>query len=358
MNNYILTFDYELFGSGKGDVNKHIIEPTKKILALLDKFQVKATFYVEQLEVDAIIALGESSSENSKSYNDSVLIKQQVLELVTRGHDVQLHLHPQWYGAIYKKNQWQLNFQWWCFSVLPLYSQADGTPGKYDLLKAGKEFLESLIKPIKPDYQCISFRAGGYNVGADTDTVKALADNGIKIDSSVCPGYFTSSALSEYDYTQVVDDKSYWLSDASLLTETTNTEIHSAKNSVYELPLLTVYSSFKQKLSLARVYNQFANKGYKGTNYQDDNFINKTSVSKVTANSNYDVCLASNTEIKQFNTKIAQRAPELNNQLNIVTLIGHPKDFNLFSPMAKILKNLVKEKVITVEQFLKELDNV
>lgn len=358
MNKFVLTFDYELFGSGKGDVNKHIIEPTKKILAVLDSFNMKATFYVEQLEVDAIIALGEKESQYSKAYTDAMLIKQQVLELVKRGHDVQLHLHPQWYGANYKDHQWQLNFQWWRFSALPLYNQADGTPGKYDLIKEGKESLESLIKPIKSDYQCISFRAGGYNVGSDKDTVKALADNGIKIDSSVCPGYFTSSALSKYDYTQVVNDKPYWLSDTSLLTETANTETNLAKNSVYELPLLTAYSSFKQKLSLARLYNQVVNKTYKSTGYQDNTFVSIMNASRVTANSNYDVCLASNAEIKQFDAKIAKRTIESNNQLNIVTLIGHPKDYNLFSPLKKILKNLMKENVITVDQLCKELENV
>ena len=356
--NYIITFDYELFGSGKGCVRKHLVNPTNKILTELKDLDVKATFFIEQLEIDAIISLKSTHKPETKEYCDAVLLEQQILNIAKQGHDIQLHLHPQWFGAKYENGQWQLNFEWWRFSALPYRTDSNGTPGKYDLLKKGKASLEKLVRQVVPNYVCKAFRAGGYNVGSDKDTVKALADNGIKIDSSVCPGYFTSSILSEYDYTQVDDDKPYWQSDVSLLTGVANNVASSAGNKVYELPLLTAYSNFKQKLSLARVYNKFVNKAYKSTGFQDDNFVSKTSVSKVTANSNYDICLASNAEIKQFNTKIAQRSLELNNQLNVVTLIGHPKDFNLFSPMTKILNNLIKENVITVDQLSKELENV
>lgn len=34
MKNIILTLDYELYGNGSGNVFRHIIEPTEKILSL------------------------------------------------------------------------------------------------------------------------------------------------------------------------------------------------------------------------------------------------------------------------------------------------------------------------------------
>ena len=45
--NLILTFDYELFGSGQGEVFKHLVKPTNYILDTLDELEIKATFFIE-----------------------------------------------------------------------------------------------------------------------------------------------------------------------------------------------------------------------------------------------------------------------------------------------------------------------
>ena len=50
MAKFLLTLDYELFGNGSGDVFKHIIDPTYKLLALADKYNVKFTFFFEVIE--------------------------------------------------------------------------------------------------------------------------------------------------------------------------------------------------------------------------------------------------------------------------------------------------------------------
>ncbi len=104
--NYILTFDYEMFGSGKGSIQKHLIEPTNKIISLLKKRGVKATFFVEQLEIDAIIALRNNYAEDSQEYEDSLAVERQILYLAEQGHDIQLHLHPQWFNAKYIDKHW------------------------------------------------------------------------------------------------------------------------------------------------------------------------------------------------------------------------------------------------------------
>ena len=208
--NYIITFDYELFGSGKGCVKKHLVKPTEQILKALKQLNVKATFFIEQLEIDAIISLKDVYPADSSEYINAVLVEQQVLAIAVQGHDIQLHLHPQWYGAKYDNGKWLLNFNWWRFSSLPYRTTSDGTPGKYDLLKVGKASLEKLVRRVLPDYQCISFRAGGYNVGVDKSTVDALIANGFTVKSSICPGFYANSALSQYDYSNVCHQTPYW----------------------------------------------------------------------------------------------------------------------------------------------------
>ncbi|NRA70373.1 MAG: hypothetical protein HRU24_05070 [Gammaproteobacteria bacterium] len=352
MNNYILTFDYELFGSGKGCVIKHLINPTNKILKALDKENVKATFFVEQLELDAIMALQDRYPRDSQEYKNARMIKDQVLDLAKRGHDVQLHLHPQWYGAKYKDGKWQLNFNWWRFSSLPYRTQDDGTPGKFDLIQQGKSSLETLIKTVNPEYNCIAFRAGGYNVGSDPDSLQALLDNGFMIDSSVCPGYFTWDKLCQYDYTQVSHYISYWGSDICLLFPAVNPK----SGSVYQLPLLTMMSTFQTKLSFARVFNQIVNKRYKSTGFSQKNYVPVLSSTEITANSNFDLCLSSRSEIRFFEQKIKSQYANSNTN-EFITLIGHPKDYNVFSAMPRILKKLREQNVITVVDFSKEIVN-
>lgn len=348
MNNYILTFDYELFGSGKGEVAKHLVIPTQNILKELKKFNVKATFFIEQLEVDAIIALKEVYPANTSEYENALLVEQQILEIAQQGHDIQLHLHPQWYGAKYENGQWLLNFDWWRFSALPYNTLEDGTPGKYELIRDGKASLEKRIREIDPEYQCHSFRAGGYNVGADKSSLDALVNNKMLLDSSVCPGFFSNSKLSQYDYTTVDSRLGFWQADQSLLIS----EIESNEQpNCIQLPLITVQSSFKEKLSLARMYATIKNKKYKKINYSGQDTQSEPSNINQLSNTNFDVCLSSNVQIKKLNNRIEELAGK--DSSFPITLIGHPKDHSWFSPMKGILKRITKsDRFITVSEFV------
>lgn len=42
----LLTLDYELYGNGSGDVFKHMIEPTNRILEIAQKYNLRLTFFL------------------------------------------------------------------------------------------------------------------------------------------------------------------------------------------------------------------------------------------------------------------------------------------------------------------------
>ncbi|WP_166111533.1 hypothetical protein [Pseudoalteromonas sp. Z9A5] len=347
---YILTFDYELFGSGRGDIHKHIIAPTQRIIDIMGKHNIKATFFVEILEVEAILSLKKSYPKQSREYRDAVALENQIHNLIMLGHDIQLHLHPQWYGAKYINGNWDLNFDLWRFSSLP-YRTEGLVPGKYDLIKYGKFALEQLIQKVKQDYKCVAFRAGGYNVGTDKSSLQALLENDIILDSSICPGYFTQKALCQYDYRDAPDEMCYWLSSDSLIRPV---EKKTNDKTCIELPLLTINSSKLDKISFSRILNQIRNKKFKHINYLP-NDKQEYSNEIAAKNSNYDICLSSRRQILKFNEKI--------NYLNTgdnttITLIGHPKDYSFFSPLSRILKKINSESFITVDFFVKEVKNV
>lgn len=316
--NLILTFDYELFGSGQGDVFKHLVKPTNYILDTLDELEIKATFFIEYLEILAIFELAKSG--NAKAEADALLIRSQLERMIKDGHDLQLHIHPQWYKAINNSDQWILNFSWWRFSSLPFNTTKNGTPGQLDLLKEGRLFLEKLVRPFIPEYQCHIFRAGGYNFGFDKQSITALKEAGFDTESSLCPGFFADKALCQYDYTSFSD---YAPFDLKLSGNSLN---------IIEYPLLTIKSQLIEKISVARLYNKLINGNLKKINFVGPkSFLSPQNSEKLT-NSNFDVCLSSFLQINRFFNKAVSA------ELSELVLIGHAKDLCFFSPFKKILK--------------------
>jgi SAM-dependent methyltransferase len=114
-------------------------------------------------------------------------------EAVQAGHDVQLHLHPNWLpelGAGFRDGQWH-----WDWSK----ARAADYPGDLSsLIRRCRETLETLLTPESPHYRVTCFRAGAYQAQPFKKLHDALVENGIFCDSSVYAG-----GVSEergYDY--------------------------------------------------------------------------------------------------------------------------------------------------------------
>lgn len=118
MISLIITIDYEIFGDGSGDVKKHIISPANQLLDICDKYGAKLTLMFEVAEYWAFKELEERGALNL-DYYPSQLMAEQAANAIERGHDVQLHLHPQWLGAKYENGSWVVNFSWPRLSDLP-----------------------------------------------------------------------------------------------------------------------------------------------------------------------------------------------------------------------------------------------
>jgi hypothetical protein len=100
---------------------------------------------------------------------------------IFNGHDVQLHLHPQWLGAEYKNNEWKLDFDKWALHSLPKQDI-------HKIIAKGKEYLEEILKPADKNYVCRAFRAGNYCITPGEKIIPALKESGIEADSSVTKG--------------------------------------------------------------------------------------------------------------------------------------------------------------------------
>lgn len=176
----IITNDWELYGDGTGDYFEVQHRPVEWLAKSLENHGAKLTIMAE-------IAQQWSHMEISDEFPWAAEIvsawESTLINMVKTGHDVQLHIHAQWFGAKHDGNKWQLNLDKWAFPCLPV-SEIDRA------LLEGKTYLESLISKETPQYKCVAFRSGAYCVQPSCDVVSSLVRHGFICDTSVTKGMF------------------------------------------------------------------------------------------------------------------------------------------------------------------------
>ena len=110
-----------------------------------------------------------------------------------RGHDIQLHVHPQWQNAEYHDGRWKLTSDW---SILN-YSREEARR----MLQRSKDYLENLLKEIDPDYRCVSFRSGAWCIAPSPHMLELLVELGIVFDMSIVAGVKYDTRNIKLDYT-------------------------------------------------------------------------------------------------------------------------------------------------------------
>jgi hypothetical protein len=144
-----LTDDWELRGNGAGDIEEIQFRPLRELVRIYNRHNVRSTFNAEVMQQLTFRRLEGEFPELGQLADRW---DEHVLEAYRQGHDIQLHLHPQWTKAEYTNGRWKLSGDW---SILN-YEETVA----FELLRAGKEYLENLLRTINPTYSCVSFRAG------------------------------------------------------------------------------------------------------------------------------------------------------------------------------------------------------
>ena len=230
----VLTVDYEIFGNGSGNVQNCLIEPTARILTIADKYNVPITLMAEMCEYWAF-AKEEQRGDFPKGYSPASWIKEQLISSIQTGHDVQLHIHPQWLNSSFQlhENKWKVDFDQWRVSSLS-YEDLNY------ILKRGKQELESLLRLYKQDYECFVFRAGAWSIQPEKDILRALINTGFKIDTTVASGCYLEENLANFDFRNIKINKPFWFVKENLSEESTS--------GILEVPIFTKKYSFFVKL--------------------------------------------------------------------------------------------------------------
>ena len=247
MIHLILSLDYEIFGNGAGDVMRDVVQPTHRVLRICDRHSAKMTIMFEVGEYWAFKQY-DSQLQKDLGYSPCELMKRQAIDAVRRGHDVQLHLHPQWIGARYDKGEWQLCNSYWRLADLPAglgsKSQITSITGA---LHAGKETLENMIKPVEADYGCVCFRAGGFYAQPSENIISAMKRVGVRADSSVVKGYKADAPFA-VDYSHAIVEKGCWWTSGTELTM----EGRAGEN-VLELPVSCRMESYWKNFKVTKL---------------------------------------------------------------------------------------------------------
>jgi hypothetical protein len=241
----ILTIDYELFfGERTGSVKECIIEPTEKLLKMLDNSNSSMTVFWDILHFYKLIELEDNHPELK---SDRILIEKQIINMVKKGCDIQMHLHPHWLDAKYENSKWNFKYDRYKLHDLKSENNPNDINTILGCITISKKLMEDTIKKEKPDYKVISFRAGGYSLEPFDKIKDALLDNEIRIDSSVCPGLLSNNKILSYDFRFYPT----WIKYNFSLTPKKIDD----KGKFMEIPITTI------KLSLLRnIYNKLLKK--------------------------------------------------------------------------------------------------
>ena len=197
MNVYI-TFDYELFlGKQTGSVKACLIRPSQQLLKISEKVAgLKYVFFVDTLY---LLKLKEFSAQSQNLNNEWYVVTEQLRAFVEKGHDVQLHLHPQWFYSTFDNegNRWVLDFEHYKLSDCPIRDVEK-------MLKESIILLEQIV-----GYKPTAYRAGGYSFPTEIEYVRLFEKYGISKDSSAFSGKKANGRFQIYDYTNVKYSHTY-----------------------------------------------------------------------------------------------------------------------------------------------------
>jgi hypothetical protein len=198
----VLTLDYELFFGKSGTALNSLLKPTKYLLDVLDKINGKATFFVDTMYLMLL-----RDSKKPRHHFVYKQLEEQLINIICKGHRIELHLHPHWLDAYSNTEEWTFP-SYEHYKLNSLSSEKIG-----ELFKQGTDLLNDIAHNIDPGYSVVAFRAGGYCIKLFDVLKKHFIWNNIKIDSSVIPLMKIDGNVHKFDYSEITPVAYYFFSD-------------------------------------------------------------------------------------------------------------------------------------------------
>src|ERR1044072_1211649 len=122
--------DWELSGNGSGDVRELQFRPMRELVNLYKEFGIRGSFNAEVMQQ---IAFRQNAANNPGLGALADEWDDHVRDAYLQGHDVQLHIHPQWTNAEFKDDKWRLTGDWSILNYSPTDARQILASGKGDV---------------------------------------------------------------------------------------------------------------------------------------------------------------------------------------------------------------------------------
>ena len=190
----LITFDYELFlGFRSGSVQNCLLEPTSKILRVLQDNNCKAIFFVDLTYLNQLKIV---SSDYTQALIDYNLLIEQLKTIAKLGHFIHYHIHPHWLDAIYlpKENEWDLSNKD-CFALSNL---EEGEVSQ--IFEDSYNILQNDIGLNISKHNPVGFRAGGLYIQPFNTLQEVFKKYFIAYDFSVLQGAKSSDSQGRFSF--------------------------------------------------------------------------------------------------------------------------------------------------------------
>lgn len=245
----LLTFDFEAPLGGFESYESGLFKPAAKLLALANQLNIPIVLFAD------ICSLIMYRDWDIEYYNR---FKSQIQNAIRNNHDVQLHIHPHWLTSEYKNNTYIPSSR---FALSNFKNDTNYSIER--IIDEASATLIEICKEVDDEYECVAYRAGGYNVEPESKIIlNSLYKNGIRIDSSVIQGYYQKQSYSRIDYTGA-PRKNYWkISIDGPLTKESDSDL-------YEIPItrmpISIPYIIRRKLYKDRNKDKIKSRKYNNT---------------------------------------------------------------------------------------------
>ena len=187
----VFTLDYEIYGNGTGALRELIYEPTERLREVFRNWDARFVAFVEVAELERIESCETDSAIGS--------VRRQIREMHAEGHEIALHLHPQWSNAVRKDDEWLLDYSEYNLCTLPSERISE-------IVERSLAYLRYVLGD--PHFTPTSFRAGNWLFQPTSRAAAILTANGLKLDSSVFKGGVQRN--HHLDYRRALRNGYYW----------------------------------------------------------------------------------------------------------------------------------------------------
>lgn len=333
------TLDYEIHGNGDGNPWKLMVEPTNRLMNLLENYGQRLIIMADVAEILSFKHYLDETGEDAFYVNK---IESQLQDAIRRGHDVQLHIHSSWFNSQWNGKRWD--------QCIEEYNLASLSLERIDyMVSQCVQYLQELLKPVKSDYKVWLFRAANWSMMPTARLYEVLVRHGITADTSVYKGGVQGGNVS-YDYREAYHNL------LSYPASSTNINYRALDNQVdviTEYPIYTEMRPFWAFVSPIRLFRIMRAKFHRHKQNEAQNNTNSESADnrRITLRSFFrknpwklDFNQATGGQLISAMKRIMGQNYTDREQVDIV-LIGHSKSFLPYNEVTleKFLKWLVSQ---------------